>query len=134
MNKIDFETIEEKIKTNGTAMLLSGNTEVNRPLIISGVPITWHNDFITHGFNEYCQYHDYFIETLTVLGTEYDNPDYLNENECVDASKLTIACRGQSRGFESETPEWFSLWLCGQEKGQLDCGCQVLYTRLTSRL
>lgn len=35
-----------------------------------------------------------------------------------------MLCRGKSRGFEGETPDWFASWLRGEEAGQIACGCR----------
>ena len=111
MNKVDFDTIEETIKTSGVAKLIADQKMDCYPLVVSGVPDLWQADFCSHGFAIYAQYHDYWIDNLAPSASEYGEFDFLNEDECGIASEISIACRGQSRGFEGEPPEWFGEWL-----------------------
>ena len=115
MNKVDFDTIEEKIKTEGITKFIADQKVNGYPLVVSGVPDLRQDDFLSHGFTIYAQYHDYWIDSLLSPGSEYGDFDFLNENDCGIASEISVACRRQSRGFEGEPPEWFAEWLIGEE-------------------
>lgn len=132
MKRVDFELIKE----SGIAKLISDNT-LDKPLIVSGIPDEWKKQFYSHGFIDYAQYNDYWIENLTLAGDKYNNYEYLKLEDCAAASQITILCRGKSRGFEGETPDWFASWLRGEETGQIDCGCQnnaVLIHKINSSI
>ena len=115
MNKIEFETIEKTIETSGIEKMIAEQTINHSSLIVSFVPDIWQKDFRSHGFTVYAQYHDYWINTLTSPGFAYSDFDFLHEEDCGIASEISVACRGQSRGFEGESPEWFVEWLNGEE-------------------
>ena len=124
MNKIEFEAIEKFLKASSVEKLIKNKAAYGLPLIVSDVPGEWQDKFRAHGFCEYARYQDYWLEELIPPGAEYNDYSFLQPEECAAASELTAACRGQSRGFEGETPEWFSLWLRGEEEGQRACRCR----------
>ena len=125
MIKLDFETIKETIQTSGAAQIIAEHSHGEQPIVISGVPDKWIDCFHSHGFREYARFQDYWLDKITqhCTGTQYSDYTFLDANECAAASAVTIACRGQSRGFEGETPEWFDSWLRGSEDGQINTGC-----------
>ena len=123
MIKIDFEIIKPTIQTSGVAKIIANKSSERQPVIISGVPDKWLDSFRSHGFHEYARYQDFWLEKITPPGAYYNDYEFLCANDCADASAVTIACCGQSRGFEGETPEWFDLWLRGKEEGQINSGC-----------
>jgi ribosomal protein S18 acetylase RimI-like enzyme len=43
-----------------------------------------------------------------------DEAEFLTARECAQASQVTQACRGLSRGFTGQTPEWISDWIGGR--------------------
>jgi len=92
-------------------------------IVITGVPDTWHEAFYAHGFHEYAVFQDYWLEKIPP-GIAYGDYEFLRMDDCSAASEITAACRGQSRGFEGETPEWFALWLHGKEEGQINSECK----------
>jgi len=128
MTKIEFENIAEQIITNG---ILKAIDKFNCPLIVSGVPENWHNDFHTHGFEEYAIFQDYWIDSLVSPGNQYNDYDVLHNGDCFTASEISIACRGLSRGFEGESPEWFFEWLDGEDKLQ---NSAVLVYKMDSKI
>jgi GNAT superfamily N-acetyltransferase len=88
------------------------------PLVVSGVPENWHDNFKMNGFSEYAVFQDYWIDLLAPPGVQYSDYVYLHNDECTVASEITFACYGQSRGFEGESAEWFFEWLRGNEELQ----------------
>jgi len=131
MNKVDFDTIEKMIKTEGIKKFIAEQTINQSSLVVSGIPDIWQADFLSHGFTLYAQYHDYWIDSLSPLGSKYEDFDFLNENDCGIASEISVACRGQSRGFEGEPPEWFVEWLNGEEGLHNNA---VLVSRINNRV
>jgi len=123
VNKIDFESIEEKIRVSGVAKIIS-ELEAGDSFVVSEVPEKYQADFLSYGFCEYAHFKDYWIDPLSVSDKLFNNYDFLLLSECIPASEITTACRGQSRGFEGENPEWFKQWLNGKEEGQMTAGCQ----------
>ena len=115
MIKIDFQNIEENLKTCGISKTIEEIASIDYPLIISGIPDNWYDDFRRHGFDEYAVFQDYWVDSLTVPGDRYDDYEFLHKNDCAVASEISLACRGQSRGFEGESPDWFADWLDGEE-------------------
>ncbi|MCL1793956.1 MAG: GNAT family N-acetyltransferase [Oscillospiraceae bacterium] len=115
MNKIEFDEIKETIEASGIENMIAEQTINHSSLIVSFVPDIWKKDFRSHGFTVYAQYHDYWIDKLTSPGSAYGGFDFLREEDCGIASEISVACRGQSRGFEGEPPEWFADWLRGED-------------------
>ena len=65
-------------------------------------------------------YHDFWLRELLPEYKFSGNFELLREDECPDASAVSISCKGQSRGFLGESEEWFKEWLKGEESGQKD--------------
>jgi len=112
VNKTEYEAIEEQITANGMSKVLA---EFEYPLVISGIPENLHDSFRMHGFDEYAVFQDYWIDTLIPPGEQHNDYVFLRGDEYLAASKISVACKGQSRGFEGEPPVWFSDWLRGEE-------------------
>ena len=115
MIKMEFQAIEEKLKSFGVLKTIGEIANTNCQLIISAIPDNWYDDFRRKGFDEYAVFQDYWIDTLIAPGECYNDYEFLDKNDCAAASEITFACRGQSRGFEGEPPDWFSNWLDGEE-------------------
>lgn len=124
MKKIDFETVKQLIKSSGIVNFFSDYTSAEVPLLVSGVPDEWRESFLLHGFHVYAQYRDYWLEHLIPPGNQYGDYERLHLNDCVLASEMTTLCQGQSRGFEVILPEWFALWVRGEEAGQVASSCK----------
>ena len=118
MKKIEFQIIEEQLKTFGLSNIVTETAANDYPLVVSGVPENWHVSFNKNGFSEYAVFQDYWIDLLAPPGVQYSEYDYLHNDECPAASVITFDCRGQSRGFEGESSEWFSEWLRGEDEMQ----------------
>ena len=115
MKKIEFQSIEEKLKSLSLSKVFAENKNTDYPLIVTGVPKNWHENFRMHGFDEYSVFQDYWIDSLTSPGDQYYDYEFLHGDDCAIASEISMSCRGYSRGFEGEPLEWFSDWLQGEE-------------------
>jgi len=82
----------------------------HNPCLITFVPEEWITEFEKAGFVVCAAFCDYFMESLEGV-SECGEPEFLKEDECKEAADVTIACRGQSRGFHGETPEWIREWI-----------------------
>ena len=114
MHKFEFQSIAKKLKISGIENFIANNMAADAALVVSGVPALWQGRFRSHGFAVYAQYHDYWIDTLIAPGRAYSDFNFLPEADCAAASEVTVACRGRSRGFEGESPQWFMEWLRGE--------------------
>ncbi|BCJ93672.1 hypothetical protein acsn021_12410 [Anaerocolumna cellulosilytica] len=90
--------------------------------LITFVPEEWITEFEKAGFVVCAAFCDYFMDSLEdALGC--GEPEFLKRNECKEAADVTIACRGQSRGFHGETTEWITDWIDTSK----DAGCDLEY-------
>ncbi len=83
---------------------------INKEIFISFIPVQWVDTLKSNNFTEYAVFRDYWLNGLEfVPGCE----EYmkLSEDECEQASKLTLSCKEQSREFFGETAEWFKEWI-----------------------
>lgn len=87
------------------------------PILVTFIPEPWKEDYIKLGFKEYAIYREYWIEDIQRVSKEKYSYSVINESEITAASQVTIECRGQSRGFQGETPEWIEAWINGSEDG-----------------
>jgi len=124
MKKIEFDTIEAALETSGVEQVINDILTPGDPLIIAEVPEEWQNAFRSHGFVEYAHYQDHWLDAITPPDDLYGDYQLMGAEDCTVASEISIACRGLSRGFEGEPPEWFEEWLRGDEEGQSAAGCR----------
>lgn len=82
----------------------------NDHCLITFVPEDWIKELEKAGFIICAAFCDYFMDSLDSILTQ-DLALFLKEEESKKAAEVTMACRGQSRGFTGETPEWISKWL-----------------------
>ena len=81
--------------------------------LITFVPAEWVEEFEQNGFKTYAVWNDYFLPELVY--EEYNNePELLTLEDCENASKVTLSCIGQSRGFAGQTTEWMKQWITGK--------------------
>lgn len=66
-------------------------------------------------------WHDYFMSSLDYV-PEVDGTLFLKETECAEASEVTMACAGQSRGFTGQTTEWMREWMDNSEPESTESG------------
>lgn len=85
--------------------------------LITFIPKEWTKTFENSGFSIRNIWHDYFKHNLDDVQDEVGNAIRLKEEECLEASEVTISCRNQSRGFTGETENFLSGWLSNCEEG-----------------
>lgn len=104
-----------------SAKELLGQMKEKENRLVSFVPKEWQEEFKEEGFEVYSIWNDYFRENLEGLKTE-EPPELLKLEECNQASKVTLSCRLQSRGFTGQTENWFRQWLTGEEDSAVNTG------------
>ena len=82
--------------------------------LITFVPKEWVNDLKRVGFQIYAVWNDYFTDSIQVLDGKVEI-DKIQAHEYEKVSEVTLACRGQSRGFSGQTTEWVRQWVEGKE-------------------
>lgn len=92
---------------------------------ISFVPKDWVNRLQQEGYEIYAIWHDFWIHNIDEcidqnLGQQKVNYECLTDQECGEASAVTMSCRGQSRGFTGQTEQWIREWLNGTENSAVD--------------
>lgn len=85
------------------------------PCLITFIPDEWIEEFKNSGYLVRNAWHDYFVDSLEHF-TEIEGAESLREEESEEASSVTLACRGQSRGFTGQTTEWVREWIDNSEK------------------
>lgn len=80
--------------------------------LVTFIPRAWVADFEAHGFVLRSVWHDYWKASLDDIRAA-GAPEFLSEAEAKAAADVTVACRGQSRGFSGQTPGWIAGWLNG---------------------
>lgn len=80
--------------------------------LVTFIPGAWVATLEAHGFVLRSVWHDYWKASLDDIGSA-GVPEFLSDAETENAAGVTVACRGQSRGFTGQTPGWFAGWLNG---------------------
>lgn len=83
---------------------------------VTFIPHEWVKKMETAGFKIRNAWHDYFMESLENVKESKTKYPFLQQNECEEAAEVTVACRGDSRGFTGQTKEWFQEWI-GEKEG-----------------
>ena len=100
---------------NGAAKLIPLLT-CPEPFLLTFVPEEWVPELESAGLKVRNKWHDYFRASLAdIEHISDDELDFLSIDEVNEASALIIQCRGQTRGFTGQTPEWIESWLQGDE-------------------
>lgn len=79
--------------------------------LITFIPKEWTKTFENAGFSIRNIWHDYFKDNLDDVHDEVENAIVLKEEECLEASEVTLSCRNQSRGFTGESEIFLKEWL-----------------------
>jgi ribosomal protein S18 acetylase RimI-like enzyme len=119
----DKKTYEYHFACNTAEELLGKIDKDKRNAQISFVPEEWVERFKQFGFKVYAVFNDYVnpdINNIEVVSA----PEFLTEEDCEAAARVTVACRGQSRGFHGETAEFMKAWIKGEEHAISDCGAK----------
>ena len=85
--------------------------------LVTFIPKEWTKTFENAGFSIRNIWHDYFKKNLDDVQDEVETAIRLKEEECLEASEVTVSCRNQSRGFTGETENFLSEWLSNCEEG-----------------
>jgi len=92
--------------------VLIDSLKCKMPFFLSFIPGEWVVELQKAGLSIRNAWHDYFLNGLENINAENNcKTDYLALSEVKEASAVTFECKGQSRGFTGETPEWFEQWL-----------------------
>lgn len=84
----------------------------NDKYILSFVPKEWVSELSSNGMQIRNAWHDYYIYDLDIKNFNSNHEyDLLKTSEMNAASEITLQCKGQSRGFTGQSPEWFIEWL-----------------------
>ncbi|MEG2091062.1 GNAT family N-acetyltransferase [Niameybacter sp.] len=99
---------------NRVEILLKAMNSENTDVLITFIPKEWVNPLKQADFEMYAVWNDYFSESINLADTKVDI-DKIQANEYDKVSEVTLACRGQSRGFSGQTTEWVRQWVEGRE-------------------
>lgn len=100
--------------SNHAKDIVSHVNPLNGPLYIEFIPEEFVNELIDAGFTIHSEFLDFFNNDLCQFTSEAIDPDdivFMCLEECEEASKVTQACKNDSRGFHGETKEWFEEWI-----------------------
>lgn len=107
---------------------------LNKNFLIPFIPHEWVKLLEQSGLKVRSAWQDYFMKNIEPI--ESDNPiDFLSMDECLEASDVTMACKGQSRGFTGQTADWVCEWLTGSQDSDSDTGVRnnaILVERTTN--
>lgn len=109
---------ENKIKkfhwaaNNWTELVEAVQKEKNQ-ILITFVPEEWKDNFISAGLKEYAIFREYWISDISKAHQESCEYSLIENVEIDIAAQVTMECRGQSRGFHGESPEWVRSWIDG---------------------
>lgn len=84
--------------------------------LITFIPDEWVTLFENSGFRIRSVWRDFFKPSLADISNEAEYAIVLQDNECKEASEVTISCRNQSRGFTGESEEFFRDWLSDSDE------------------
>lgn len=98
-----------------SAKELLGQMKEKNNILVSFVPREWQNEFKEEGFEVYSIWNDYFRENLEGIVID-EQPEFLQIEDCDQASEVTLSCSFQSRGFTGQTATWFHQWLTGEDE------------------
>ena len=82
----------------------------NERELITFVPANWVSPLNNIGFEVYAVWNDYFASELSIY-VNSEEPVFINQNNCNEASLITLSCTGQSRGFSGQSEEWMKQWI-----------------------
>ena len=101
---------------NEVETLVSMMNSESTNVFITFVPKEWVNPLKQAGFQMHAVWNDYWCESINLIDVDVDvDMDKVQAHEYDKVSQVTLACRGQSRGFAGQTTEWVRQWVEGRE-------------------
>ncbi len=112
--------------------------------LITFIPDEWTAALEKNNFKVFALWNDYRNENIedTIAKTAaFEETAFkveaLKESDAAEISEVTLACRGQSRGFTGQSQEWVKKWIRQEDpwvKGSDAKNCCVLGCRYQDRL
>lgn len=99
---------------NDFAILADQIKKLEGAIRIHFVPYEFERELSMLGFCQWAEYVDFFNDDLSATAKSFGAiPDvqYLQPNECEEASRLSKDLALSTRGFTGETSQWFSQWI-----------------------
>ena len=96
------------------AMLLPPIKQLAGPLRMHFVPHEHASQLADIGFTPWGEYIDYVNADLAQTPLDVhgeEEIEFLQPADCAQTSLVSRRCKGLSRGFEGESPEWFLEWI-----------------------
>ena len=145
MNYIDYEDIcnyEVKVENDNIILIYGFNYEgkVNeyhwatnsveylidrlkhkKEFLVTFIPHEWVSKLEEGGLIIRNAWHDYFNYSLNEIEPS-DDFEFLTIEECEEASKVTMMCKNQSRGFTGQTSKWMKEWISNTEDSGSNSG------------
>lgn len=145
MNYIDYEDIcnyEIKVENDNIILIYGFNYEgkINeyhwatnsdvylidclkdtKEYLVTFIPHEWVSKLEQVGLIIRNAWHDYFKYNLNEIENS-DDFEFLTIEECEEASKVTMMCKNQSRGFTGQTSKWMKEWISNTEGSRSNTG------------
>lgn len=86
---------------------------------ITFVPKGWVESIEKIGFSIYAIWNDYFADKLEGYAN-FEEAKYVSHSNANEASKVTLSCIGQSRGFTGQSEVWMKQWIDNREPASPD--------------
>ncbi|MDU6809659.1 MAG: GNAT family N-acetyltransferase [Clostridium sp.] len=85
-----------------------------KEFLVTFIPHEWVQKLEEVGLIVRNAWRDYFKYNLNEI-EPLDNFEFLTIEECEEASKVTMMCKNQSRGFTGQTSKWMKVWISNTE-------------------
>lgn len=85
-----------------------------KEFLVTFIPHEWVQNLEEVGLIVRNAWRDYFKYNLNEI-EPLDNFEFLTIEECEQASKVTMMCKNQSRGFTGQTSKWMKEWISNTE-------------------
>lgn len=92
--------------------LIEAMPQESADVLITFVPREWVDSLKDAGFEMYAVWQEYFADTLQEV-ERIETVDHIQPHEYDRVSEVTLACRGQSRGFSGQSTKWVKEWVEG---------------------
>jgi GNAT superfamily N-acetyltransferase len=109
---------------NGVTNLLNELNKTKGDALITFIPEEWIDEFKKSDFDIYAIWNDYFNNDISEFAESAMAIELLEEEDCREASEVTLSCKGQSRGFTGQSEEWMKLWKTGMEPNAVMSGAK----------